>query len=566
LSRDGNAKLLDLGLARVQKLETQDGNDQLTRDGLAMGTVAFMSSEQALDARQADERSDIYSLGCTIYYLLVGRAPFERDTSVQVIVAHREEEIPSLCARDDLPASLNAAFCRMVAKNPEDRAQSMKEVQAELLACGVVDETNIPPVPYHTGPADLLPKMPGRRRPLPRWPVGLALVGLTLLAAAVIGALFIPQENSQRDFAEWILRSRGVVEVESEFGTQQFFHGDQLPEETLHVIGVDLTQANVDSIKSLAALTELQWFSAMELSIDEQHFQDFAQLEHLVDLQLPACSIRDEHLKPLAGMKQLRVLDLGDNDITDHGLEQVTQLSNLSILYLNDTNITDVGIGELHRLTDLQELNLAGTRVTEEGLRLLSPLKNLTDLDLQEVKISVAVAESLAELKQLNFLVLDFCEIADEAIGRLQGLPHLESLFLESARLGDGAWAQLATLQHLQQLDIGGTKVTSAGLRELSKLPRLADLWIGDVMLDDESIQAIASFERLELLDLSGTNIGDDDLRKLVALKRLTSLFLGETDVTQAGLEWFEGQSPNCTVELNSFDFLGGEAAFPGRP
>lgn len=135
LDSDGCVKILDLGLARIIREETQDELQTrgLTADGALMGTVDYLSPEQSLDTKTADMRSDIYSLGCTLYTLLTGEAVYPAGTLVQKILAHREAAIPSLrLRRSDIPEALDQLFQQMIAKSPAARPQSMASV-AEVL-------------------------------------------------------------------------------------------------------------------------------------------------------------------------------------------------------------------------------------------------------------------------------------------------------------------------------------------------------------------------------------------------------------------------------------------------
>ena len=135
----GQLKILDLGLA----LLSDDGADSdLTSHDQVMGTYDYIAPEQARRSHDVDIRADIYSLGCTFYFLLTGQPPFSNASIAEKLVAHQLESPTSITElRPDVPAEVAAVVDRMMAKSVDDRFCSPTEILAALQQidenCGV---------------------------------------------------------------------------------------------------------------------------------------------------------------------------------------------------------------------------------------------------------------------------------------------------------------------------------------------------------------------------------------------------------------------------------------------
>ena len=223
LTRAGTIKVIDMGLALIK----EDGKPELTKSGFVLGTISYCAPEQFRDASNVDIRADIYSLGCTLYHLLAGKAPYsQRKTVGEVVQAHLNDPFPSLRqVRHDAPAELEALLARMTAKDPDARFATPREVVEALqpFVQGADLASLVPPtLPQNPPPRTTTSKLrssPERQRatspeerPKSRW---LRVAALLALLATITTAAFLatnrPTHNSASSSSNFVASTVGSV-------------------------------------------------------------------------------------------------------------------------------------------------------------------------------------------------------------------------------------------------------------------------------------------------------------------------------------------------------------------
>jgi serine/threonine protein kinase len=406
---EGTVKVLDLGLVRICDAKAAAGvaDRELTNCDQPVGTADYMSPEQALDPRQADARSDIYSLGCTLYYLLTGRAPFGGNTWAQKILEHRDRPIPSLReSREDVPEQLDALFRRMLAKRPAERPQTMHEVIAALNELSLPMPPSLVPdrsanvagdqlqdtVRAHANPVsdtvvdlnanlDLdsplfcdtaeqfershlrtrLPAGTGLRHRT-RWAIALATtVAVAILLVFVLG-LGLPGGDSPGDI-KFLDPLDGVVDD--------------------------------DFLACLEDFTQPVYLDLSGQPITDQGLRYLVKA-NVVGLILKGTSIGDDGLRHLRDSEHLKVLNLADTRVTDDGLEHLSRLRKIETLDLSGTSVNGSGLRHLEQVTSLKTLILAGTELTDAGCKSVGRLSSLDSLDVRHTDISDEGMKQLA--------------------------------------------------------------------------------------------------------------------------------------------------------------------------
>jgi len=172
----GKAKLVDMGLARQFERQEDRG---LTQSGMTLGTFDYISPEQARDPRDVDVRSDLYSLGCTLFHMLAGRPPFVGGTVLQKLLQHQEEKPPDIREYNaNVSPELAAVMAKLMAKDPDRRYQTPEQLVRDLLVLGASADVDL-------GESFSLHKPGSGQTDFPSW-VGHLVWALPILAFAIV--------------------------------------------------------------------------------------------------------------------------------------------------------------------------------------------------------------------------------------------------------------------------------------------------------------------------------------------------------------------------------------------
>jgi tetratricopeptide (TPR) repeat protein len=180
LVESGHAVVADFGIARAI---TEAGGGRLTETGIAVGTPAYMSPEQAAGSQEVDGRSDLYSLGCVLYEMLAGHPPFTGTTAQEILARQSLDAVPRLtAARPQVPVAVEQAILAALAKIPADRFATARQL-ADALTSGAQGGTGVAAARH-------------------AWPARRLAVGVTAaigIVGVVVGAALLARRNGARD-------------------------------------------------------------------------------------------------------------------------------------------------------------------------------------------------------------------------------------------------------------------------------------------------------------------------------------------------------------------------------
>jgi tRNA A-37 threonylcarbamoyl transferase component Bud32 len=399
LDSEGTVKILDMGLARFDSATNAATQSELTGTGAVMGTVDYMAPEQALSAKHADARADVYSLGCSLYYLLTGRAAYDGDSVMAKLLAHREQPTPSLGA--EVPEEVQDVFQKMVAKKSEDRFQSMSEVVGALERCASSQQTSTDintaatmvqqdPQARTTHDPRPIEKPPTTKVGKPRKLFVFGGIGAACLAVAIGCVVFYKMQANKSSGPT--IKSTSQPPEKIAAGPNEPWNTPAFQQWKKDVAALPAEKQVEAVVKKLQELNpgfdgkethEIAAGTVTELRLISDNLADISPVRALEHLKVLACPGTLDKRK-LADLSPLRGLKL---TFLNCSFSKVSDLSPLAGMPLVELwcNFTPVSNLSPLREMPLTRLHMIGTPVSD-----LSPLKGMPLLVLQcnETKVS----------------------------------------------------------------------------------------------------------------------------------------------------------------------------------
>ncbi len=475
-TKEDSVKLVDFGLAKPN-----DQSHELTKTGTAMGSPPYMSPE-AVHGKETDERSDIYSLGCTFFEMMAAVPPFVGETPFHTMMAQINRLPPSLheACEKQFDEEVEAYVQKFLRKNPADRFQNMDEVIAELervknaliekkraseglLASGV----------YASG-AWIAEKTKNMNVALKIGAIVafvaiLITVPLVYMKYAYVGAPKASIDGDSSQAARPVEARTEENEKKFDDSTSGFVHRDA---------GAQVIQDKGSGYQACLLTGALERAKVQEIMEKHKDMKCF-QFE---EATLEPSSIRFVLQFPIEKVNFVNM------KVTDTMLEAVGKMKQLKHLRITDCG--ELPAGSLDLLKPLKSngalmtIDLACGRTYKQPIVPFTNMPMLVNVKFESSTITREDLKALTSLKNIQELQLKDCSIAPDAIPVLKGTPTCTKLSITETELTPQQFQQIGDLHFLRLLQMNDTNIDNAALSKFVRLKNLIFLDVKNTNVD----------------------------------------------------------------------------------
>ncbi|MBP6743974.1 serine/threonine protein kinase [bacterium] len=501
-SKDGSigkctVKIVDFGIAKL----VDDGNTSqqgLTRPGEVFGSPLYMSPEQCMGAK-LDQRTDMYSVGITMFQALTGKPPLLGKSAVETAALHQSQEPPMLCdvAPDvEFPIELEEVIATMLAKSPDDRYSSLAEVANLLLQIEKGDDashTQRQPLRQSIGENDIENDNDGQVQQITKRQV-LLVVSLTVISLAS-AILLVRTFNSLTNH-------------------------DKKPAQ-----GMPITPTK--DPKTVAIFTSTNPLSNDDPTIDE----DKLSPQEIKDIEAFIANKKTPYSRIVKGT---RVFDFSDK----FSLGDLIYTSQAETLKIDARGTVSIPVESPIKLQSEMALQVYPELLTKFRK------DDINELDISFVKPrNPKLAPSIAQLTGLRQLAIKSSELTSADLKDLEQLKILRMLNLSRTKVNSADLAKNSLIEQLKGIQIEFMDQPSVLLESLSKYNNISLLDLRHVDLQTKDFATISRMKNIITLTLTQTNIADEDLKLFSKLLKLRHLNIDKSSKL----------TENCIVILSQF-------------
>ncbi len=486
-------KIIDFGTAKEI-----DNEGEVTRAEDLACSPFYMSPEQAT-GEKIDLRSDLYSVGCSIFESLTGRTPFV-GRSLSVVMRHQLEDPPSLRQGSGgaiFPHAMEVCVAKLLAKEPARRYKSAEEAKEALHSKAERKALRTRTRSLSFEFAIPVTKAAATSKKF-QW-----MVFGGCLASLVIGASFIAPLIPQSGIAGAGNKPAKPVATPSPF---------QKNTDTRYSDTWSDASGNEHELPNDQPLSSLDPKGVTGLALGHGYTTKRAGTEQIDEASK---SYAQNRLVGLENFPHLRHLVILSVPVSEEVVKKIANLNDLTTLTFGDTRVPKNTVSILSSLTKLRSLEIEGASLSPLPLDGLSKLKNLTWISFDDTAIGDAT--SFVQLDRLNTLSMIRSQVTDKGLANISEIPNLHTLIVhENKSITPKGCTKIIQSKSLNSLIVGYSHFGDAGVKVLCESDTISalDLTRG-VGITDKSVPHLLKMKALHKVDLTGTDISEQAIEKL---------------------------------------------------